>query len=254
MGQRDRRPRQGALKPSVGQAASPVRHDGGRCSGAANDGGRDLGHEDGRHAVARLPEEPGGRRGDAGATAASRLPAGRPAERSGRRRRQHLCIHRQREARVDRRHPRDGPREGNGTRPASGRDRVSGPALRRRPAARDPRDRRDARDGSGGGDRPGRGRRADLARRSRVPAAEMGLRPPPAPCPVDPALARVREDQRGLRLHLLVLRDPATAGTAPQPRCRGHRGRGPRPRGAGRARDRPRRTGLDALRPRSRCT
>ena len=82
--------------------------------------------------------------------------------------------------------------------------------------------------------------------------AHLGLRPHRAARALDAALARLREDQRGLRLHLLVLHHPDAAGTAPQPRRRGHRGGGARARGAGRARDRAGGAGLDALRPRPR--
>ena len=96
------------------------------------------------------------------------------------------------------------------------------------------------------------GGRGDLARRGRAGPADLGLRPPAAPRAVDAALARVRQDQRGLRLHLLVLHHPDAAREAPQPRRRGHRGRGARPRRARRARARARRPGLDALRPRPR--
>ena len=44
--------------------------------------------------------------------------------------------------------------------------------------------------------------------------ADVGLRPPAAACPFDAALARLRQDQRGLRLHLLVLHHPDAARAA----------------------------------------
>ena len=63
-------------------------------------------------------------------------------------------------------------------------------------------------------------------------AAHLGLRPHGAPRPLDPALARLREDQRGLRLHVLLLHHPDPARAAPQPGRRGHRGGGAGPRRA----------------------
>ena len=200
----------------------------------------------------RLPEEPRGRRGHAGPAPGRRLPAGRGREAGGRDRREHLRLHRPGEAGVGRRHPRDGAREGGGPGEAAGGHRLPHPALRRGPAPGDPGDRRHPRDRPGGGDRAGGRRGSHLADGGGAGPAHLGLRPHRAARPLDAAVARLREDQRGVRLHLLLLHHPEPAGPAPQPRGRGHRGGGRSARGPGRARDRPGGAGLDALRPRPR--
>ena len=121
-----------------------------------------------------------------------------------------------------------------------------------RAAPGDPGDRRHARDRPGGGDRAGRGWGGHLAGGGGAGPAHLGLRPHRPACPLDAAVARLPEDQRGLRLHLLLLHHPDAARPAPQPRGRGHRGRGEGSRGPGRARGGAGGAGLDALRPRPR--
>ena len=96
-----------------------------------------------------------------------------------------------------------------------------------------------------------RGRRARPPRATQAgpELPDLGLRPHSAARALDAALARVREDQRGLRLHLLLLHHPEAARPAPQPQRRGHRERGARAGRARRARARAGGPGLDALRP-----
>ena len=168
--------------------------------------------QDRRHAVPRLPQEPRGRRGHDGAPRRGGLPARRGREAGGRDRRQHLRLHRPGEAGVGGRHPRDGAREGGGSGEAAGGHRLPHPALRRGPAPGDPGDRRHPRDRPGGGDRAGRRWGSHLAGGGGAGPAHLGLRPHRAARALDAAVARLPEDQRGVRLHLLLLHHPDACG------------------------------------------
>ena len=125
-------------------------------------------------------------------------------------------------------------------------------ALRRRAPPGDPGDRRDARHRPGRGHPARGGRRGYDPRRGGPRPAELGVRPHPAARAVDAALARVPQDQRGLRLHVLLLHHPDAARPPQEPRRRGHRERGARARSPRRAGARARRAGLDPLRARPR--
>ena len=121
------------------RAAPSVRGDGGRARPRARADAARGPRQPG------LPEEPRGQRGHAGPPAA-RAATSWCADAAGRRRhrREHLRLHRPRQAGVDRHHPGDGAREGDGPRAAPGGHRLPGAALRRRSCAGDPGDRRHA--------------------------------------------------------------------------------------------------------------
>ena len=164
--------------------------------------------------------------------------------------RQHLRVHRPGARGVGADDPGAGPAQGAGALPGADRHGLPHPALRRRHHARDARDRRHPRHLQPAGHR-----------RSRPP----GRRPPrlgdrrPARLPLrrgHPAAAhrqgavRLREDRRGLRHGLHLLRDPAVSRHAPQPRARRHRARGRGARRARRAGGDPGLAGHARLRPR----
>ena len=164
--------------------------------------------------------------------------------------REHVRVHRSGARGVRADHPRPRAAEGAGTLPGADRDGLPHPAVRRRHHARDARDRRHPRHLQPAGDRRSRSPGIRPSRLGDRRAARLSLRRGhPAAAHRQGAL-RVREDRRGLRHGLHLLRDPAVPRQAPQPRARRHRarGRGPcRARGAG---SHPGLTGHARLRPR----
>ena len=201
------------------------------------------------HRDARLPEErrrlrQAGRRAARGRHGSDRRRRARRPRRG-----EHLRVHRRGPPRVDRHDP--GARRAAPRRLAAGGHRLHGRALRRRAGGRTPRGR------SGRRLRPGVQRDARGARRHRgaertaaqadpgVVDAAAGVRS------AEPAAAEVggsvglREDRRGLRPLVRVLRDPELPGPAAQPRRRVDPRRG---RTARSARDRARRAGSRLVR------
>ena len=146
----------------------------------------------------RLPQEPRRLRGDAGARPAGGARAD-PRRRRGRRaRRQHLRLHRQGEAGVDRHHPRDGRAQEDRRLPDAGRDRLHGGALSRRAARADSGDRRGARDGRGAGDRARRCLRTPGSGSGIVPGS-AAIAPQLLRSNGEPRLGRIRIPEPGAR-------------------------------------------------------
>ena len=184
------------------------------------------------HAHPRLPQEPGGHRGDARDARRGRLPPG-PGSRPGRGRGgEHLRLHRERQGRVHRRHRGAGRAEADRRVQEAGRDRLPGAAPRGGAGARAPR--------GGPLPRDRRLRRRGHHRLRRPGEAPGGPRPRLRPLRQHPAhqLAplphRLRQDRRGLRQRLRLLHHPAAARPAALPADRRPGGRGG---GAGRPGD-----------------
>ncbi len=199
--------------------------------------------------LARLREEPARHRGHARRAGHARL-CDRRAPR-GRRRRggEHLLVHRERARGVGEGDPRRG-----------GPARVRPPARARRRRLHAPALRRRAREGAARGRRlrghrrlPGdRGHPRRRARRAKPRGLRRGgphapLRPRLAAPAHRPGPLGLREDRRGLRPHLRVLRHPGHSRALPEPHAREPRARGERPRAGRRARDQPRGAGFDQL-------
>ena len=130
---------------------------------------------------------------------------------------QHLRLHRPGARGVGQHHPRAGPAQGARAGAGAHRHRLPHPALRRRDPHGDSGGQRDPRHlGAAphrGAGEPGR-RAAGLGERARRPATSTTRRP--RGCSPAGAL-RLREDRRGLRHGLHVLRDPAVPRPAPEP-------------------------------------